>query len=273
MIFARYGHAGDRRAPPRAGRPRGAAGLDARGRERAPPRPPSGSPRSPARSATRPETAYRGAGRGRGLRRLLRRGQPAGGARPAAHRLAPRPPQGAGATTSHDLRAIPWVFAWAQTRCNLPGWYGLGTGLAAAAGRAARRAAARRTRSGRCSPRCSTTPRCRLAKTDRDIAERYLALGDRPDLADTVLAEYDLTVLDAARGARPRRAAGDRHRCWLRRSSCATRTWTRCPTCSCGRCRRCVRDEAPTPAPEAEANQRLLLLTVGGVAAGLQNTG
>ena len=32
-----------------------------------------------------------------------------------------------------------------------------------------------------------------LAKTDRAIAARYLALGGRPDLADRVLAEYDLT--------------------------------------------------------------------------------
>src|SRR5919106_1967957 len=50
-----------------------------------------------------------------------------------ALRLGSRPARRGLADTTElgDLRAIPWVFSWAQTRVNLPGWYGLGPGLEA----------------------------------------------------------------------------------------------------------------------------------------------
>ncbi len=42
---------------------------------------------------------------------------------------ASRPVSRGGGQHLEDLRAIPWVFSWTQIRCNLPGWYGLGTAL------------------------------------------------------------------------------------------------------------------------------------------------
>jgi phosphoenolpyruvate carboxylase len=43
--------------------------------------------------------------------------------------IGSRPASRKRSTAIEDLRAIPWVFSWAQCRLMLPGWYGFGTAV------------------------------------------------------------------------------------------------------------------------------------------------
>src|SRR5471032_2572101 len=43
--------------------------------------------------------------------------------------IGSRPSSRKKSTRIEDLRAIPWVFGWAQCRLMLPGWYGFGTAV------------------------------------------------------------------------------------------------------------------------------------------------
>jgi len=44
-------------------------------------------------------------------------------------KIGSRPAKRTGASTLSDLRAIPWVFSWSQSRFHMTSWYGLGTAL------------------------------------------------------------------------------------------------------------------------------------------------
>ncbi|NUB93492.1 phosphoenolpyruvate carboxylase [Haloterrigena sp. SYSU A121-1] len=43
--------------------------------------------------------------------------------------LGSRPASRSGERSVEDLRAIPWVFSWTQSRCILPGWYAVAAGI------------------------------------------------------------------------------------------------------------------------------------------------
>ncbi|WEV59049.1 phosphoenolpyruvate carboxylase [Bifidobacterium sp. ESL0728] len=98
--------------------------------------------------------------------------------------------RGLGAKSLDDLRTIPWVFSWAQARINLAAWYGLGTACEDFGDLKTLRSAYKEW------PVFSTfidNIEMSLAKTDERIAKMYLALGDRDDLRDKVLNEMELT--------------------------------------------------------------------------------
>jgi phosphoenolpyruvate carboxylase len=176
----------------------------------------------------------------------------------------------------NDLRAIPWVFAWSQTRVNLPGWFGLGSGLAAIEADPDGTDVLRRAyREWPLFGVLLDNAEMSLAKTDRPIASRYLALGGRDDLTAQVLAEYDLTKRLVLAVTGHDRLLADRP--VLSRAVALRDPYVDALSYLQLRALAALRAPAAPAGPgeddTRERLERLLLLTVNGVAAGLQNTG
>ncbi len=177
--------------------------------------------------------------------------------------------RGLGASSLDDLRTIPWIFSWSQARVNLAAWYGLGTACESY-GRIDR------LREAYAEWPLFTTfidnIEMSLAKTDERLAKMYLALGEREDLARKVLDEMALTrswVLSITGNEWPlssRRILGPVIR--LRLPFVNVLSLTQVLALKVMR----ERGDKLTP-EERERFIYLILCTVSGVSAGLQNTG
>ena len=196
------------------------------------------------------------------------------GSRPAA-----RGRSGAGADEPPPidaLRAIPWTFAWAQTRINLPGWYGLGSALeayGAAHGDAGIREIARLYRSWPFLASVLDNAEMILAKADMGIGRRYASLA-RSIGADArwamIEAEYHRTVAWLLRVTNRDRLLDGAP--VLQRSIGLRNPYVDALSEVQVRLLRRLR-ALPREHPDRALHLRLVHLSVNGVAAGLQNTG
>ncbi|HEY9103823.1 phosphoenolpyruvate carboxylase [Chitinimonas sp.] len=93
--------------------------------------------------------------------------------------------------TNHigDLRAIPWVFSWAQSRLMLPGWYGFGTAIEhyrKEKGEAAIEELAALYQDWPFFRATISNMEMVLAKSDIQIASRYATLVKDPEIAQRI---------------------------------------------------------------------------------------
>ena len=177
--------------------------------------------------------------------------------------------RGLGAQSLDDLRTIPWIFSWSQARTNLAAWYGLGSACEKVGDLARLQCAYKQW------PLFTTfidNIEMSLAKTDIRIARMYLQLGDRDDLSSKVLDELVRTmhwVLAITGNSWPlecRRVLGPLIR--SRRPFVDVLSVMQVHAL----------DELRKHKDELSEDERaryiyLILCTVSGVAAGLQNTG
>ena len=115
-------------------------------------------------------------------------------------RIGSRPARRTGRRTLDDLRAIPWVFSWHQSRFYLPGWYGIGTALQNLADRDPAlfdRMAGAVDSEWPFLNYVLTNVETNLASADMDLMSEYAALVDDEEVRNrifgTITAEFDRT--------------------------------------------------------------------------------
>jgi phosphoenolpyruvate carboxylase len=186
------------------------------------------------------------------------------GSRPSARQ--------AGAVSVEKIRAIPWVFSWMQCRGNLPGWFGLGSGLQAVEDLPLLQ---RMYASWSFFTALLDNAEMSLAKADMEIIELYTQLAEDPQqalrLLDLIREEYARTremILKVTGHAELMENEPTVQRSILLRNPYID-PLNYLQVMLLKRLRRLDDPEGET----AEALREAVLLTINGIAAGLRNTG